>query len=206
MIDMEAKITDLSFMLFNHPVSFKDQVLYFQSKSILDVFNVMITHKEVQMKLVGILVVSFSVIFPIFKMLSSLAYYYDYCGARQYKIVQFFVLKSGKWSMSDVLVVAIFMAYIGFNGIINSQLENLHTAGEALNVMSTNGTSLQPGFFLFFSYALLAMFLSSYLHARPYQCKTVEEVVPLKNASVEDLDNLDPAPIAKPDENSQANI
>lgn len=171
MIDMEAKIKSLSFVLFNHPVKFDNQVLFFQSKSIVDVFWVMITHKELQMKAVGILMVAFSIVFPVFKMLSSLAYYYDYCRARTYKVVQFFVLKSGKWSMADVLVVAIFMAYIGFNGIINSQLGDLATASKDVEVLTTNGTSLQPGYYLFLTYTILAMFLSGYLKKRPYRCE-----------------------------------
>jgi hypothetical protein len=127
----------------------------------------MIRNKELQMKLVGILVVCFSIVFPTFKLLSSLAFYYDYCRARSYKIVNFFVMKSGKWSMADVLVVAIFMAYIGFNGIINSQLETLQDAAEGLNVLSTNGTNLQPGFYVFLTYVILALFLSGFLHSRP---------------------------------------
>ncbi len=170
MIDMEAKIAHLSFVLFDHTVSFDNQVMYFQSKSIMDVFWVMITHKEIQMKLVGILVVGFSVVFPILKMLSSLAYYYDYCRARQYRLIQFFVEKSGKWSMADVLVVAIFMAYIGFNGIINSQLGSLSSTAPNLELITTNGTSLQPGYYLFLAYTILAMFLSGFLKSRPRDC------------------------------------
>lgn len=172
MIDMEARITKLSFVLFDHEVTFKDQILFFQSKSILDVFHLMITHKELQMKLVGVLLVTFSVLFPLLKILSTFAYYYDYCSARSRKLVNFFVLKSGKWSMADVLVVAIFMAYIGFNGVINSQLNNIKEAGADLNVMTTNGTSLQPGYYIFLTYAVLAMFLSNFLKNRPWQCKT----------------------------------
>jgi hypothetical protein len=38
MIDMEAKISQMSFVLLGHPIHFENQVLYFQSKSILDVF------------------------------------------------------------------------------------------------------------------------------------------------------------------------
>ena len=131
----------------------------------------MITHREIQMKLVGILMVCFSVVFPVFKILSSLAYYYDYCGARKYKVVQFFVLKSGKWSMADVMVVAVFMAYIGFNGIINAQLANMMTdTGENFELITTNGTALQPGYYVFFAYTILAMFLASFLKNRPYEC------------------------------------
>lgn len=176
MIDIEAKISELRFMLFDHEVAFHDQIIYFQTKSILDVFWIMITHKELQMKFVGILMVCFSVVFPIFKILSSLAYYYDYCEARKYKIVQFFVLKSGKWSMADVMVVAFFMAYIGFNGIINSQLKDMAAeAGQSMDLLTTNGTSLQPGYYVFLTYTILAMFFVGYLKNRPYKCGPVDK-------------------------------
>lgn len=171
MIDMEAKITKFKFFLFEHEILFENQILYFQSKSIQDVFWIMITHREIQMKFVGILMVCFSIVFPVFKLFSSLAYFYDYCRAREYKIIQFFVMKSGKWSMADVLVVAIFMAFIGFNGIINSQMEELRSISDELNVLATNGTNLQPGFYLFMTYSILAMFLSGFLKSRPYECE-----------------------------------
>ena len=60
MIDMEAKISQMSFVLLDHTVHFENQILYFQSKSILDVFWIMITHNTLQMKLVGVLMVTFS--------------------------------------------------------------------------------------------------------------------------------------------------
>ena len=65
--------------------------------------------------------------------------------------------------MADVMVVAIFMSYIGFNGIIASQLSALSSAGKELAILTTNGTSLQPGYYLFLTYTLLALFLSGYL-------------------------------------------
>jgi Paraquat-inducible protein A len=163
MIDLEAKISQMTFMILEHPVNFENQVLFFQTKSILDVFWVMITHETVEMKFVGVLVVMFSLIFPATKLTSSIAYYYDYKNARHNKWVNFFVLKSGKWSMADVLVVAIFMAYIGFNGIITSQFGKLQTASKEIVVLTTNGTSLQPGFYVFFTFVILAMFLTMYL-------------------------------------------
>ena len=64
MIDMEAKISQMSFVLMGHPIHFENQVLYFQSKSILDVFWIMITHKDIQMKFVGVLLITFSIDFP----------------------------------------------------------------------------------------------------------------------------------------------
>ena len=122
------------------------------------------------MKIVGILMVGFSIVFPLFKMLSSLLFYYNFRKARENWWIQFFVLKSGKWSMTDVLIVAIFMAYIGFNGIINSQLSNMGKTAPNLELITTNGTSLQPGYYLFLSYTILAMFLANFLKSRPYKC------------------------------------
>ncbi len=167
MIDMEAKISELSFTLLDHPVSFKNQVLYFQSKSILDVFWIMVTNKKIEMIIVGILMVAFSIVFPLFKMLSSILYYYNYRKAQDSKWIQFFVLKSGKWSMTDVLIVAIFMAYIGFNGIITSQFGSLNSKDQEMVILTTNGTSLQPGFYIFLTYTILALFLSEFLTRKP---------------------------------------
>ena len=166
-IDLEAKISQMSFMVMGHPIHFENQVLYFQSKSILDVFWIMITHKDLQMKFVGVLMITFSIVFPLLKIASSLGYYYNYHQARENPVIKFFVLKSGKWSMADVMVVAIFMAYIGFNGIITSQFGQLSSAGQELVILTTNGTSLQPGYYLFLTYTLLALFLSGFLTRKP---------------------------------------
>jgi paraquat-inducible protein A len=163
MIDIEAKISSLSFVLVGHPIHFDNQVMYFQSKSILDVFRIMIAHKDVLMKLVGVLLITFSVFFPLLKIMSSFLYYYNYGRARDRSLVRFFVLKSGKWSMADVMVIAMFMTYIGFNGIVNSQLGQLREMGEHLDVLTTNGTSLQPGFYLFLTYVLLGLFFAGFL-------------------------------------------
>ncbi len=167
MIDIEAKISQMSFILMGHPIHFAQQVLYFQSKSILDVFWIMMNHNDMQMKFVGLLLVTFSIVFPLLKIISSAGYYYNFHNARNNPIIKFFVLKSGKWSMADVLVIAIFMAYIGFNGIITNQLDQLNSASPELVILTTNGTSLQPGYYIFLTYTLLALFLSGFLTREP---------------------------------------
>ena len=82
-------------------------------------------------------------------------------------MVRFFAFKSGKWSMADVMVVSIFMAYIGFNGMIASQLE-LITRGAAsagVDVLTTNGTALQPGFFMFLAFCVFSLIVSTMLES-----------------------------------------
>ena len=170
-IDMDAKISQMSFVLMGHPIRFENQVLYFQSKSILDVFWIMMTHKDIQMKFVGVLLITFSIIIPLLKIVSSMGYYYNYHHARENPVIKFFVLKSGKWSMADVMVVGIFMAYIGFNGIIASQFGQFSSVGQELVLLNTNATSLQPGFYLFLTYTLLALLLSGFLTQKPETCE-----------------------------------
>lgn len=176
MIDMEATISQMNVVLMGHTINFENQILYFQSKSILDVFWIMITHKDFLMNCVGVLLVTFSIVFPILKLASSLGYYYNYRYARNNMLIKFFVFKSGKWSMADVMVIAIFMAYVGFNGIITSQLGKLSATSQELVILTTNGTSLQPGFYLFMAFALLALFLSGFMTRKPLELRTQKSI------------------------------
>src|SRR5262245_25524921 len=163
MIDIDARITRLSFQLSGEPIEFTDQVLFFQSKSILDVVRLLLETKEVGMVTVGLMVLAFSVIFPLAKLAASTLYAYRVRGLQENRLVQFFALKSAKWSMADVLVVALFMAYIGFDGVISSQLRELRGAAGGLDVFTTNGTRLQAGFFLFLGFCIAGLLLGGAL-------------------------------------------
>ncbi len=135
------------------------------------------SHSELQMKIVGILIVMFSVVFPLLKLISAVTYYFDFRGSKMNKPIQFFVLKSGKWSMTDVMIIAIFMAYIGFNGIVSSQLDKLSSESESFMLLTTNGTNLQAGFYLFFEYGILAMVFSELLvHKQSVSLKEKQRV------------------------------
>ncbi|MEA3638651.1 MAG: paraquat-inducible protein A [Lamprobacter sp.] len=166
MIEVEARIDQLSLSLLGKPLIFTDQVLYFQSKSILDLVQVLAATGAADMILVALLVLLFSLIFPAAKILASLLYYTDLKGLRGQALVRFFTLRSGKWSMADVLVVAILMAYLGFDGLISSQFAELSGLGRQVDLLSTNGTRLQLGFFLFLAFVLASLFLSALLEAR----------------------------------------
>jgi len=68
--------------------------------------------------------------------------------------------------MADVMVVAIFMAFIGFRGLISSQLDDFADTTRPLEILTTNGTSLQVGFFLFLSFCLGGLWFASLLQRR----------------------------------------
>lgn len=160
MIEIDARIKEMTFLLIGERISFHDQVIFFQSKSIVDVVHILIETGKYDSAAVGVLILVFSIVFPVAKLLSTKAYLLGSEGWRSNRLIQFFAFKSGKWSMADVNVVAIFMAYIGFKGILDSQLENLNRQSESLASISTNDTSLQPGFILFLAYVLFGLALS----------------------------------------------
>ena len=166
MIEVEARIAELRLQLLGEPISFTNQVLYYQSKSILDVVAVLAKTGKADMLLVAVLITLFSLVFPLAKVLAGFLYYFDYRGLRGNGLVYFFALRSGKWSMADVLVVAMLMAYIGFRGLIQNQLSTIARSARNVDVITTNGTSLQLGFYLFLAFVLASLVLSSMLEAR----------------------------------------
>jgi len=163
MIELEARIDLLIFQLVGEEIEFKEQIFFFQSKSILNVVTILMSDGSIQMIFVAGLIFTFSVLFPGIKLLSSFVYFTNIRNLRNNKIIVFFVKKSGKWSMADVMVVALFMAYIGFNGVISSQLNNLSDAAKPVEILSTNGTKLVGGFYLFLTFCLTSLVLSEVL-------------------------------------------
>src|SRR6185295_4479370 len=160
MIEIDARIKEMTFLLMGENISFHDQVIFYQSKSIVDVVRVLVDTGKFDSVLVGFLILIFSIVFPIGKLLSTEFYLLGSEKLRKNKFIQFFAFKSGKWSMADVNVVAIFMAYIGFKGILDSQLSGLNMKTDSVASISTNETSLQPGFILFLAFVLFGLVLS----------------------------------------------
>ncbi len=165
MIEIDARIAEMSFTLLGEQISFTDQVLYYKSKSILEVVRLMLIQGKMDVLAVGLLVLLFSVLFPAAKLLSSLAYIYNQ-RLQSNRVIRFMVFKTGKWSMADVMVVAIFMSYIGFSGILTEQLNQLEGLTNKIDILTTNKSSLQIGFFLFTSFAVLSLLVSQRLQYR----------------------------------------
>jgi hypothetical protein len=159
MIEIDARISEMTFYLLGEEVEFLDQVLYYKSKSILDVVGLLIMKSRIDLIAVGFLVLTFSVLFPFSKMISSVIYMQN-VKSRTKPFISFMVLKSGKWSMADVMVMAIFMAYIGFDGIISEQLIQLENLTTNLDVLTTNKSNLLFGFYSFTLFVLLSLITS----------------------------------------------
>ncbi|MEO5912423.1 MAG: paraquat-inducible protein A [Pelobium sp.] len=163
MIEVDARIKSLDFVFLGEHVLFENQVLFFQSKSILDVVEVLIKQPEVDAILVGVLILVFSILFPVTKLTCTGIHLLGKKSVAESRFVKYFAFQSGKWSMADVIVIAILMVYIGLNGLLENQLANLNIKSEFLTMITTNNTALQPGYIIFISFVLYGLVLSTIL-------------------------------------------
>lgn len=161
MIEIDARITELKLSLLSSYIVFYDQVIFYQAKSILDVVHILMTNGKADTVFVGFLIFLFSVLFPVTKLVCTTVFLYR--RERAGGFVRFMAFNSGKWSMADVMVVAIFMAYVGFKSILDDQLADITAHTDTINVVTTNRTSLQTGFLIFVAFVLFNLILAEIL-------------------------------------------
>lgn len=159
-IEVDARIQSLDLELLNGKVEFKNQVLFYQSKSILGIVETLIAQPKPDAIVVGALILLFILILPLLRLIAKGIYVLSPKKMAGNKIVRYLTFELGKWDMSDVMIVGMLMTYIGLNGILKSQLSGLNMHNSSLNVVTANGTSLQPGYFIFAGYVLFAALLS----------------------------------------------
>jgi hypothetical protein len=162
-IEVDARVQTLNFMLMGEKVAFNNQVLFFQSKSILQIVEVLIRQSKPDAVLVGILIMVFVIALPVLRMLAKGIYITSKKSIAENKVVKYLAFDSGKWDMADVMVVGILMTYIGLNGILKSQLSDLNIHNDLLTTVTENNTSLQPGYIIFVGYVAYALVLSALL-------------------------------------------
>lgn len=169
MIEVDCRIKTLDLVLLGEHVTFKDQVLFYESKSILGVVEVLIKQPAADSIAVGVLILCFSILFPVMKLSSTGIHLLSKRKIAENRIIKYFAFQSGKWSMADVIVIAILMTYIGLNGLLDKQLAMLNIKGSDLTLITTNNTALQPGYIIFISFVLYGLILSTILkYITPY--------------------------------------
>ena len=163
MIDIDARLNAFTMDLLGQAISFDEQFMYYQSKSILDVTWTLIEGRGIDLKIVGVLILMFSIVIPIIKLILSTLFLYTrrLRGSKTVKTIIFYL---GKWSMADVMVVAIFMAYIGFYGIITAQLDEISGNQTGYSVETLNYSQLSPGALFFTTYCILSIITGIMIH------------------------------------------
>ncbi len=163
MIEVDARIQSFDFVFLGEHIVFENQVLFFQSKSILDVVEVLLKQPRIDSKFVGVLILVFSIVFPVLKLVSTGIHLLSKEKLAQNKIIRYFAFQSGKWSMADVFVIAILMTYIGLNGLLEGRLGDMRIDSNSLSMISTHNTALQPGYIIFIFFVLYGLILSTIL-------------------------------------------
>ena len=159
-IEVDARIQSLNFTLLGEKLAFNNQVLFFQSKSILGIIQSLVQQPKPDAVLVGSLILLFVIILPVLRMIGKGIHIWGSESSRENKVVKYLAFELGKWDMADVMVVGIAMTYIGLNGILQSQLSNLNIKEDLLTTVTQNNTTLQPGYFIFVGYVVYAGILS----------------------------------------------
>jgi len=125
-----------------------DMVFYYQSKSVVELVQVLFQQKN---WIVAIAIMAFSILFPLLKLFGTIGILYS-DAIKNSKFVNFFVKHAGKWSMADVFVVSVFLAFLAFSN---------------MQVGIKTESNILLGLYFFLAYCVLSMLSSSYLGERP---------------------------------------
>lgn len=131
-----------------------DQKVINSTRSILGTTQELFQKKRY---LVASLIFIFSVVIPLLKsILFALSFY---VRKNQRQKIEKCLAAIGKWSMADVFVVAIFLAYLATTKHLESSSQLVQVFGMKLNVKFSAfmETTLGPGFYFFLSYCLISM-------------------------------------------------
>ena len=171
MIELDARLNAFEMNLLSSKVGFDEQVMYFQSKSILQVTQTLISEGGKDLMIVGYMVLMFSIIFPFIKLVLSAIFLFSKRVSRS-RFAKGVIFHLGKWSMADVFVVALFMAFIGFHGLITSQLGSISRNETGFAIETLNYSRLAPGALFFTSYCILSIILGIIINK--YDQRTIE--------------------------------
>jgi hypothetical protein len=164
MLEVEVRVTKLDATLLGTPIEFRDQSLYYRSKTVLEVCQTLIQTRRPEMMLVGVLVILFSVVFPALKMLALGAWLLRPALLRTNRLVKLLAFELSKWSMADVMVLAIFMSFVAFNGVIGSAWDGMRDVPNVQQVLiPTNASKILPGYYLFIGFCVSSILLSKEL-------------------------------------------
>ncbi len=175
MIDLDARLNSFQMDLLGSKIGFDEQSLYYQSKSILDVTTTLIKEGAADLKIVGYMILMFSVIFPFIKLLLSSLFLFS-SKVSNSKLAKGIIFHLGKWSMADVFVVALFMSYIGFHGLLTSQLGGIARNETGFAIETLNYSRLAPGALFFTSYCILSIIIGIIINRHDNQNTDIDTI------------------------------
>jgi hypothetical protein len=156
MIEVEARLIALRIELSGQWLEFHDQVLFYNSKSVWAIAAGLIALGKAGSAAIGVMILGLCAVLPIAKF-GALAWTTLRGRAPRSRLSHWLVTSSGKWSMADVFVIAIFMAFIGLNGLAEYQFDRIGLLAPGSE--SDNATRLGVGLYLFVAHVLIGIAL-----------------------------------------------
>ncbi len=163
-IEVDGQLQSFNLALAGENLSFNNQDLFFQSKSIMEIIQTLVNQPKPDTVVVGVLMMLFIIILPVVRIIAKGVHILGHKALAENKVVLYLAFHAAKWDMADVMVVGILMTYIGLNGILRNELTEIEFHTAHLNTTTANFTSLQPGYFIFVGYVAFAIILAAILN------------------------------------------
>lgn len=158
-IEIDATLSKMDIRFLNGSLSFRSQSLFFQSQSILDVVSLLLGSGRIASVVVGVMILVFCILFPVIILAATCI-----AVASPHKLalnayVDYLASHASKWNMSDVMVLAILMTFIGFNGIVDSTLTTLNYTESSITSVTSNNTVIEPGYIVYSAFVVFSIAL-----------------------------------------------
>jgi hypothetical protein len=154
MIEVEARLIELRVELSGETLTFRDQILFHQTKSVLSLAGALWASGQPGPIAMGVLMIVFCALLPIAKF-SAMVHQARRPHPSASRTVTWLLERSSKWSMADVFVIAILMAFIGFDGLTSHQLSRIGLLAPGSE--TENATRLGAGLYAFIAHVVLAI-------------------------------------------------
>jgi hypothetical protein len=158
MMKLKAFIEPFEMSINGARLYFDQQLLMYQNKSVGDLASLLIETGQPPLLALAAAMTLFCVLIPVSKCLAAIVLLLRTTGSRPaHAALQWLAIESGKWSMADVFVVALIMAFIGMDQLIASHTDAMNTLfAEAQFVQAASASELGMGFYFFLGFVVLS--------------------------------------------------
>ena len=178
-IEIDATLAKMDIQFLKGSLSFRSQSLFFQSQSIVDVIRLLICSGGMSSIIVGLVIAIFCILFPVIILAATSMAVISPGKWAHNRYIDYLAFHATKWNMADVMMVAILMTFIGFNGIVDSTLSTLNLNEGSITSVTSNNTAIEPGYIVYIAFVIVSNVLVAVLK-RTRKKEMPEQVAPEK--------------------------
>ena len=158
MMKLKAFIEPFEMSVGGISLYFDQQLLMYQNKSVGDLVALLVETGQPSLFILAAGMTLFCVLIPVSKCLAAIVLLLRTTGSRPaHPALRWLAIESGKWSMADVFVVALIMAFIGMDQLIASHTDAMNRLfTEAQFVQAASASELGMGFYFFLGFVVLS--------------------------------------------------